>query len=108
MMSKGEKIARFAFVLSLTLVLGLFLTVPVEDIPETAFDESETPAYQGTPLFSIEVPQAAALEAQDVRNAAELRSGPLSLFTFSRNNRKDAARSPDVRRALALLSILRC
>ncbi len=108
MMSQGVKVARFASVLLLTIVLGLFLTVPAEDIPETAFDESETPAYEGTPVFSIEVPQAAALEAQDVRNAAELRSGALSRLTSTRSNGKDATRSPNIRHALALLSTLRC
>ena|SRR5271165_44507 len=107
-MSKGVKVARFACVLSLTIVLGLFLAVPAVDIPETTFDESETPAYEGTPLFSIEIPQAAAPEAPDVRNAAELRSGALSRLTSTRSSGKDAARSPDVRDALALLSILRC
>ena len=102
------KKVRFAFVLSLAIVLGLFLAVPVEDIPETAFDESETPAYEGTPLFAIEVPQTAAPEAQDMRNAAELRSGALSRLTSSRINGKDADSSPNVRDARALFSILRC
>ena len=107
-MSKGVKVARFACVLSLTIVLGLFLAVPAEDIPETAFDESETPAYEGTPLFSVEVPQAAAPEAPDVRSAADPRSGALSPLTFTRSNGEDAARSPNGRPALALLSTLRC
>ncbi len=107
-MSKKAKKVRFAFVLSLAIVLGLFLAVPVEDVPETAFDESETPAYEGTPVFSIEVPQAPALEAQDVRSAADLRSGALSPLASTRINGEDSARSTKVRLALALLSTLRC
>ncbi len=108
MMSKSVKKVRFAFVLLLTIVLGLFLAVPAEDLPETAFDESETPAYEGTPLFSIEVPQAAAPEAPDVQSAADLGSGALSPFTSTRSDGENAARSPDVRLALALRSTLRC
>ena len=108
MMSKSMKTVRFVFVLLLTVVLGLFLAVPAEDVPETAFDESETLPYEGTPLFSIEVPLAAAPQAQDVRSAVDLRSGALSPFTSTRINAKDAARSPAVRDALAMLSILRC
>ena len=66
------KVVRLAFVFFLAIGLGLFLAVPAEDIPETAFDESETPAYESTPLFSIKVPQEVAPEAQDVRSAADL------------------------------------
>ena len=108
MKSKSVKTVRFAFVLLLTIVLGLFLAVPAEDVPETCFDESETLPYEGTPLFSLEVPLAAAPQAQDVRSAVDLRSGALSPFTSTRINAEDAARSPDVRDALAILSILRC
>ena len=107
-MSTSVKTVRFAFVLLVTMVLGLFLAVPAEDVPETAFDESETLPYQGTPLFSIEVPPAAAPKAQDVRSAVDLRAGTLSPFTSRRINAKDAAQSANVRDALALLSILRC
>ena len=102
------KNVRFVFVLLITIVLGLFLTVPVGDIPETAFDESETPAYEATPLFSIEVPQAAALETPDEQSAADLRSGAQSLFTSAHSSGKNATRSPNVRGALALLCSLRC
>jgi hypothetical protein len=108
MMSKSVKKVRFAFILSLAIVLGLFLAVPAEDVPETAFDESETPAYEGTPPFSIEVPQGTAPEAPDVQSAVNRRSGALSPFTSTRINGEDTTRSPNVRLALALLSILRC
>jgi hypothetical protein len=49
---------RSAFVLLLLLVFGVSLAVPAEDVPETPYDESETLPYEGTPLFSIVVPQA--------------------------------------------------
>jgi hypothetical protein len=56
---------RSAFVLLLTIVLGLSLVALPEDVPETAFDESETQPYENTPLFSIVVTQAAAWAAED-------------------------------------------
>ena len=42
------------------LVLGLSFAVPVEDVPETLYDESETLPYESTPPFSI-VQQESAL-----------------------------------------------
>ena len=106
-LTKVKKV-RFVFVLSLAIGLGLFLAVPAEDEPETAFDESETLPYESTPLFSIEVPQAAGPEAQEVRRVRDLRSGALSPFTPARINGEDATRAPNVRGALALLCTLRC
>lgn len=108
MTSTRVRNVRFVFVLLLTMVLGLFLAVPAEDISETAFDESETLPYESTPLFSIEVPQAAAPEAQDVLGASDLKAGALFPITSTRINRNDAARAPNVRGTLALLSTLLC
>jgi hypothetical protein len=51
---------RFALVLLLFLVLGVSLSVPAEDVPETSYDESETLPCEGTPVFSIEAPEAVA------------------------------------------------
>jgi len=100
--------ARRAFVVVLAIGLGLFLAVPAEDIPETAFDESETAACESTPLFSIVLPRAAAPKARDVRGAADLRYDSLSALTLTRVNGKDATRSPNAGESLALLSTLRC
>jgi len=56
---------RSGFVLLLAIILGLSLAAVPEDVPETAFDESETPPYESTPLFSIVVPQVAAQAPED-------------------------------------------
>jgi len=52
------------------LGFGMSLAVPAEDVPETAYDESETLPYNGTPLFSIAAPQTSSGIAK-----AELRCG---------------------------------
>jgi len=69
---------RLALVFVLAMVLGLFLAVPAEDVPETAFDESETQPYEGSPLFKVMPPQAAAPEAQDARSALDV--SPVETF----------------------------
>jgi len=51
---------RSALVLLLLLVVGVSLSVPAEDVPETPYDESETLPCEGTPLFSIAPPEAVA------------------------------------------------
>jgi hypothetical protein len=45
-------------VFSVLLSLGLSVFVPAEDVPETAYDESETLPLASTPMFSIPVPNA--------------------------------------------------
>jgi len=47
-------------VLFVLLGFGVSLAIPAEDVPETPYDESETVAFEGTPLFSIAVPKASA------------------------------------------------
>ena len=47
-------------VLCVLLGFGVSLAVPAEDLPETAYDESEALPYEGTPVFSFVVPQASA------------------------------------------------
>ena len=42
------------------LGFGVSLAVPAEDVPETAYDESEGLPYEGTPPFSSVGPQALA------------------------------------------------
>jgi len=50
--------SRLVFVLFVAVVLGLSSVVPTEDVPETAYDESESLPYAGTPIFSFAVPGA--------------------------------------------------
>ena len=54
------------FVFCVLLGFGVSLAVPAEDVPETAYDESEALPYEGTPLFSIVVPLVAARTTQAV------------------------------------------
>jgi hypothetical protein len=51
---------RSGFVGSLLAVLCLFLTVPAENLPETAYDESEPLPYENTPAFLDVIPEAAS------------------------------------------------
>ena len=94
---------RPALVLLLLLGFGVSLAVPVEDVPETAYDESEGLPYEGTPLFSI-----VAQKASDRTTKAELRSGPLFCFNSStkrgQRRRKDSTRSHCVPVSLTILN----
>jgi len=51
-------VVRFAIIVLMSLSLGVFLVLPLEDLPETAFDESETPPFESTALFSGRLLQA--------------------------------------------------
>lgn len=50
---------RGVFILLVALVLGIFFVLPQEDLPETAYDESESLPYEGAPLFSSDAVQDA-------------------------------------------------
>ena len=63
--------SRSTLVLFIALFLSVSFAVPAEDIPETAYDESESLPYENTSLFSITVPEAVA-EAPAVRTRVAL------------------------------------
>ena len=52
--------SRYMFVLLVALMLGVSSAMATEDVPETAYDESESLPWKGTPLVSIAVPAIAA------------------------------------------------
>jgi len=53
-MSVGRmRVLRSALVLFAAFALSLSLAVPVEDLPETPFDESESLPYEITPRCSV-------------------------------------------------------
>ena len=52
-------VLRCALVLLAAFSLSLSFAVPVEDVLETDYDESEPVPYESTPLFSTALPQAA-------------------------------------------------
>jgi len=95
-------------VLCVLLGFGVSLAVPAEDVPETAYDESEGLPYEGTPLFSIVAPLAAARTTQAVPSSLHPRLGAPCLFTRARVRDTDAHRSTDLRTSLALLCTLLC
>jgi len=49
---------RSILVVSVLLSFGLCMVVPAEDLPETAYDESERLPYASTPVFSVPVPNS--------------------------------------------------
>ena len=55
-------------VLCVLLSFGASLAAPSEDVPETAYDESEPLPLQGIPLFSIVLPRASARIAKTELN----------------------------------------
>ena len=90
------------------LVLGLSLAVPAEDLPETAYAESEAAPYASTSLFSNLISQAAASATGPAGSAIRLRSGIPFRFAVTRNTGTDRHRSAEERVALALLCTLLC
>jgi hypothetical protein len=95
-------------VLCARLGFGVCLVVPAEDVPETAYDESEGLPYEGTPLFSIVVPLVAAHSTQAVPDFLHHKLGAPSLFTPARVRDTDANRAADARVPLALLCTMLC
>jgi hypothetical protein len=90
-------------VLCVLLGFGVSLAVPAEDVPETAYDESEGLPYEGTPLFSIVVPLVAARATQAGPSSLQPRLGALSLFARARVHDTEANRSANARVSLATL-----
>jgi hypothetical protein len=98
----------FAVVFLIILALGLPLGFLPEDVPETAYDESEALPYEGTPLFSIVVVQVATRTTQEPLSFLHRNPGAPSLFSRTRIPDTNAKRSAVVRVSSALLCTLRC
>lgn len=73
-----RKPRRFFLVLFVLLSFGVSLMLQAEEVLEAPYDESETLPYEGTPLFSIVVPQACGRIAK-----AGVRRGSLLRFSSS-------------------------
>lgn len=71
---------RSALVCLLLLGFSVSLAVPVEDNPETEYEESETLPFDATPRFTIVVPRASARIAE-----AEFRNTLRSASILRRN-----------------------
>ncbi len=95
-------------ILFVLLAFGVSLAVSAEDVPETAYDESEAPPFRDIPLFSIVVPRASARIAK-----TELSSDFLldlnSLTKRCKCRRENDARSHGIPCSLTILNhSLRC
>lgn len=51
---------RSMLVLFVALVLSVSFAVPAEDVPETAYDESESLPWESTPVVSLATPEISA------------------------------------------------
>lgn len=97
-------------VFCILLGLGVSLTVPAEDVPETGYDESEALPYECTPLFSSVVPLAATRTTQAALSFLHHKFGVAPLFIRARARVRDneAEVATDTRISLALLCTLLC
>ncbi len=60
---------RFALVLLVAMGIGVCFVVPASDLPDTAYDESESIFFEDTPVFCIALPNT-RLEAPALRMSA--------------------------------------
>ena len=60
------RVLRFALVLFATFALSVSFAAPAEDLPETAYDESESLPYEMTPPLSGDLVQESAPTLQVV------------------------------------------
>lgn len=100
--------SRSAFILLVLLVFCFSLAVPAEDLPETAYDESETVPCEGTPLFSNVIFQATASTPGAVESSVRPGSGTPFRFAVTGVAGTDSHRCTTVRVALALRCTLLC
>ena len=92
------------------MIFALFLlpVLAAEDVPETAYDESEAPPYEGVPPLSIVVPPVNCQSTQDLASSIIVEPGAPSTLALARVHDRDANRSTDARVCLALLCTLLC
>jgi hypothetical protein len=100
--------SRFALVFLMLLSLGLGLSFPAEDIPETPYDESESVPYEVTPLFLIAKPSVAARTTQAPLSSLHLQLSAPSMFLPAPVPDTDASRSTHARSVLTLFCTLHC
>ena len=80
------RVLRFALVLFATFALSVSFAAPAEDLPETAYDESESLPYEMTLPFSGDVVQESAPIFQVVPIV------PSSLFSTPKHASSQAGR----------------
>ena len=98
---------RSALILFVLLVLSLYLAVPLEDVLETIYDESETQPYEDVPLFALLLSPAAGCN-RTALSSIRLHSGVPSRLAAAYITDTDSHRSAEASVALALLCTLLC
>ena len=99
----------FFFVL---LVLGLSAALPAEDVPTSAYDESEAQPYESNPSISSPMGQTASAiptalsEIQAVQNEPRLQTATPFLRSVKPTTRADAHRFAGARSLLAQVCTL--
>lgn len=99
---------RFANFVLLLLMLGLSCSVSAQDLPETAYDESEGQPCEIAPLISEAMPQADEPASQATRSPVYSQSAGASRAVALRIHATEAHRSTEALADLALLCTLRC
>lgn len=94
-------------ILFVLLGFGVSLGVPAEDVPETAYDESEGLPYEDTPLFPV-APLAVARTLESLLSSFHPDIGIQFPVTHPCVHDTDVLRSADARVSLAQLCTLLC
>ena len=92
---------HFCVVLFVASVLGLSLMVPAEDVPETAYDESEALLYESTPSFSFAGAMPIGEEATLRWHA--FRPGRAAFAQSTHGSARKSGSSPRLSRLLTIL-----
>jgi hypothetical protein len=98
----------FILILFVLLSLGLSQVVPAEDVPETAYDESEALPYETTPLSSTVTSPLLACTTQAPLSSSRLKIEAQWLFTPPDIRDTNALRAAGTRVLSALLCVLLC
>lgn len=90
----------------MVLALGLWVTLPAEDVPETAYDESELLPYESTSAIASLMPQASPAQAEATDPPG--RTLPRSLLILRAATSQMHSSSVEARDALPLLCTFLC
>jgi hypothetical protein len=99
---------RSVLLLFVLLALGLSFAVPMADVPETSYDESEALPYERTPVILDAMEKPVASTAQISRSDLLLQSSAPIQVSAVGIKREDAHRCAEPRVSLAFLCTLLC
>jgi len=99
---------HFAVLFFVLLAFGLSFTIPAQDLPETAYDESEADPYEPAPLISHSTPVTAGSPKQPAPSPSRSQSPNLFAPAVRRISLTEAPPPVGSRVGLALLCSLLC